>query len=56
VTSGAPAPTLGGSVGLGWIHGEHADGPVELEIRARPVPGLIRVAPWYDPAGERLRG
>ncbi len=56
VTSGAPAPTLGGSVGLGWIHGEHADGPVELEIRARPVPGLIRGAPWYDPAGERLRG
>jgi heterotetrameric sarcosine oxidase gamma subunit len=57
VTSGAPAPSLGGgSVGLGWVHGDVADGPVEVEVRARPVPGEIARTPWYDPDGARLRG
>jgi 4-methylaminobutanoate oxidase (formaldehyde-forming) len=57
VTSGAPAPTLGGgSVGLGWVHGDVADGPGEVEVRARSVPAEIARAPRYDPGGARLRG
>jgi glycine cleavage system aminomethyltransferase T len=54
VTSGGPSATLGGSVGLAWIHGPHADGPVEVEIRARNVAGEIRERSFVDPTGERL--
>ncbi|HEX6844042.1 MAG TPA: FAD-dependent oxidoreductase [Actinomycetota bacterium] len=55
VTSGAPSATLGGSVGLAWIHGGHDDGPVEVEIRARAVPAEMRTDAFHDPAGERMR-
>lgn len=56
VSSGAPSATLGGAVGLAWIHGDHADGPVTVEIRAREAPGEIKREAFYDPRGERLRG
>ena len=55
MTSGAPSATLGGAVGLAWIHGDHADGPGTVEIRAREVPAEIRTEAFYDPLGDRLR-
>ena len=54
VTSASIAPTLGGSVGLAWIHGP-IDGEWQVEVRAEAVPCRVSVEPFYDPRGERLR-
>jgi 4-methylaminobutanoate oxidase (formaldehyde-forming) len=54
VTSAATAPTLGGSAGLGWIHGP-VEGSWEVEVRGEPVACRVSLDPFYDPRGERLR-
>lgn len=54
VTSASLAPTLGGSVGLAWIHGP-VEGSWQVEIRGEPVPCRVGADPIYDPRGERLR-
>jgi glycine cleavage system aminomethyltransferase T/glycine/D-amino acid oxidase-like deaminating enzyme len=57
VTSAGYGHTLGASVGLAWIHGdipEHA--AVTVEVRTRRVPATLRIEPFYDPKGARLRG
>jgi 4-methylaminobutanoate oxidase (formaldehyde-forming) len=52
VTSGAYGHTLGGAVGLAWVHGEvSADAPVTVEVRNRKVPATISSKPFYLPAG-----
>ena len=55
VTSASIAPTLGGSVGLAWVDGP-IDGEWQVEVRAEPVPCRVSLEPFYDPAGDRLRG
>ena len=54
MTSAAIAPTLGGSAGLGWIHGP-LDGAWCVEVRGEPVACRVSLEPFYDPRGERLR-
>jgi glycine cleavage system aminomethyltransferase T/glycine/D-amino acid oxidase-like deaminating enzyme len=55
VTSGGIAPTLGGSAGLAWIHGDPGGDGWGVEIRGEVVPAHIQAAPFYDPLGERAR-
>ena len=55
LTSGAIAPTLGGSAGLGWVHGDLEGDGWGVEIRGEVVPAAVQVEPFYDPRGERLR-
>ena len=54
MTSSAIAPTLGGSAGLGWVHGP-LDGSWCVEVRGEPVVCRVSLEPFYDPRGERLR-
>jgi 4-methylaminobutanoate oxidase (formaldehyde-forming) len=50
VTSGAYGYTLGGAVGLAWIHGDvPEDVPVTVEVRDRRVPATISSKPFYLP-------
>ncbi|MGH2631703.1 MAG: GcvT family protein [Actinomycetota bacterium] len=55
VSSAAIAPTLGGSAGLAWIHGEPAGDGWGVEIRGEVVPAVLQTEPFYDPRGERGR-
>jgi 4-methylaminobutanoate oxidase (formaldehyde-forming) len=55
LTSGAIAPTLGGSAGLGWVHGDLDGDGWGVEIRGEVVPATVQVDPFHDPHGERLR-
>jgi len=55
VSSGSIAPTLGGSAGLAWIHGEPEGDGWGVEIRGEVVPASVRADPFYDPRGRRLR-
>jgi glycine cleavage system aminomethyltransferase T len=56
ITSASIAPTLGGSVGLAWVHGPTDGGTWQVEIGGDPVPCRVSAEPFYDPKGERLRG
>jgi 4-methylaminobutanoate oxidase (formaldehyde-forming) len=56
ITSASIAPTLGGSVGLAWLHGPLDGGAWQVEIGGDPVPCRVSLEPFYDPRGERLRG
>jgi len=50
VSSGAYGSTVGGAVGLAWIHGDvPEDLPVTVEVRNRPVPASISSKPFYVP-------
>jgi glycine cleavage system aminomethyltransferase T/glycine/D-amino acid oxidase-like deaminating enzyme len=55
LTSGAIAPTLGGSSGLGWVYGDLEGEGWGIEIRGEVVPATVQLDPFYDPRGERLR-
>jgi glycine cleavage system aminomethyltransferase T/glycine/D-amino acid oxidase-like deaminating enzyme len=62
VTSGAWGYTLGGSVGLAWIHADEpvtdawlAAAPMSVEIEERLVPAQAQVRAFYDPDGARVR-
>ena len=55
VTSAGVAPTLGGSAGLAWIHGDPGLEGWAVEIRGEAAPVTLQVDPFYDPRGERLR-
>lgn len=54
ITSAAIAPTLGGSAGLGWVRGP-LEGSWHVEIGGEPAPCRIKLDPFYDPGGQRLR-
>ncbi len=56
LTSAGIAPTLGGSAGIAWIHGEPEGDGWGVEVRAEVVPAVVQADPFHDPRGERLRG
>jgi glycine cleavage system aminomethyltransferase T/glycine/D-amino acid oxidase-like deaminating enzyme len=55
LTSGSIAPTLGGSAGLAWVHGDATGDGWAVEVRGEVVPAAVQLEPFYDPRGERLR-
>ncbi len=55
IASAAIAPTLGGSAGLAWIHGEPTGDGWGVEVRGEVRPAAVQVEPFYDPRGERSR-
>jgi sarcosine oxidase subunit alpha len=61
VTSCKWSPVLGRAVGLGWVPARHATDGTKLTIRlgvgtrGTATEGIVRVAPFYDPDGARLR-
>ena len=62
VTSGAYGFTLGGGVGLAWVHGPDGvddawldSGTWRVEIRDRQVPASVHARAFYDPSGARAR-
>ncbi|WP_336715675.1 GcvT family protein [Arthrobacter sp. USHLN218] len=59
VTSGAYGHTVGAAVGHARVAAEVASaGEVEAQVRIKGVlvPALLSRRPFYDPAGERMRG
>ena len=61
VTSSKWSPTLGKAIGLAWVPVEDAvDGhPITIRLGTgrdgASAPAVVRTAPFYDPAGERVR-
>jgi heterotetrameric sarcosine oxidase gamma subunit len=62
VTSGAYGFTLGGGVGLAWVHGPDGvddawldSGEWRVEIRDRQIPATVHARAFYDPSGARAR-
>jgi sarcosine oxidase subunit alpha len=55
VTSAATSPSLARSIGLAWIRTVDGDLPAD-GLRAGDAHATIAPTPFYDPAGERLRG
>jgi heterotetrameric sarcosine oxidase gamma subunit len=56
LSSAGIAPTLGGSAGIAWIHGEPDGDGWGVEVRGEVVPAVVQADPFHDPRGERLRG
>jgi sarcosine oxidase subunit alpha len=54
VTSAARSDAVGATIGLGWLRGN--DGSFPGELRAGATSARVVPTPFYDPAGERLRG
>ena len=63
LTSGNYGHTLGGSVGLGYVH--HRDGITqdyldsgnfEIEVGGERIPAKVSLTAMYDPKAERMRG
>ncbi len=57
VTSARLSPELGKAIGLGWVPPELADEDTELQIRVQGniERGRVKLRPFFDPDGERLR-
>lgn len=61
VTSSKWSPTLGKAIGLAWVPAEDAveDRPLVVRLgtgrEGSTAPAVVRTAPFYDPAGERVR-
>jgi sarcosine oxidase subunit alpha len=57
VTSSRWSPVLRRSIGLAWVPARLAEEGAELELRVdgRVERALVRLQPFHDPAGERLR-
>jgi 4-methylaminobutanoate oxidase (formaldehyde-forming) len=64
ITSGMFGHTVGAALGLGYIanRGGIAStewiraGRYEVEVATQRIPARISLRPFYDPAGERVRG
>lgn len=61
VTSSKWSPTLGKAIGLAWLPAEDVveDQPIVIRLGTgrdgASAPAVVRTAPFYDPAGERVR-
>jgi glycine cleavage system aminomethyltransferase T len=57
VTSARVSERLGRTIGLAWVAPELARGEGEIAIRigTSDERATVTLAPFYDPAGERLR-
>ncbi len=57
VTSSGNSPAVGTTIGLAWVAADQAHDGARFEIRVRDsnVPAFVHEAPFYDPAGERLK-
>jgi sarcosine oxidase subunit alpha len=57
VTSARVSERLGRTIGLAWVGPELAEDAAEIEIRVGSAGerATVTLAPFYDPAGERLR-
>jgi 4-methylaminobutanoate oxidase (formaldehyde-forming) len=56
MSSAGIAPTLGGSAGIAWIHGQPDGDGWGVEVRGEVVPAVVQAEPFHDPRGERLHG
>jgi 4-methylaminobutanoate oxidase (formaldehyde-forming) len=56
LSSAGISPTLGGSAGIAWIHGEPEGDGWGVEVRGEVVPAIVQTDPFHDPDGEHLRG
>lgn len=56
-TFGAPSPTLGKSIGLGYVPTEHSEIGTTLTIKAEggDLTATIVETPFFDPKGDRIR-
>jgi sarcosine oxidase subunit alpha len=55
VTSAAPSPAVGATIGLGWVRRDE-DAALPMALRARGVGATVVPTPFYDPEGARMRG
>lgn len=62
ITSGAYGHTLGGCIGLGYVHttaGESDDevlaGPYAIEVACQRYKAAASLSPMYDPKNEKIR-
>jgi glycine cleavage system aminomethyltransferase T len=57
VTSARRSAKLGTSIGLAWVPPELAeeDSQFEIRVNGRLEPARVRLRPFFDPDGERLR-
>jgi glycine cleavage system aminomethyltransferase T len=57
ITSARQSAKLGRSIGLAWVPPELAQEDTRLEVRidGRLEPARVRLRPFFDPDGERLR-
>ena len=57
VTSSRRSAKLGRSIGLAWVPPAQAreDAPLEIRVDGRLEPARVRLRPFFDPEGERLR-
>jgi glycine cleavage system aminomethyltransferase T len=57
VTSARRSELVGSVVGLAWVPPELAveDAELQLQVDGAPHPARVRLQPFHDPAGERVR-
>jgi sarcosine oxidase, subunit alpha len=57
VTSARRSELLGSVVGLAWVPPELAveDAEIQVQVDGEPRSGRVRLKPFHDPAGERVR-
>lgn len=57
VTSARASAVVGGVIGLAWVPPELAVEDAELQVQVDGAPriGRVRLKPFYDPEGERMR-
>jgi len=57
VTSARLSPHLGRAIGMAWVHPELAHDGAEIEIKVNGglAGARVRLQPFFDPEGERLR-
>jgi sarcosine oxidase subunit alpha len=57
VTSVRRSPHLGRVIGMAWVPPElaHEDAPLDIKVNGGVQPGRVRLRPFFDPDGDRLR-
>jgi 4-methylaminobutanoate oxidase (formaldehyde-forming) len=62
ITSGAYGHTLGGCIGLGYVHTDHGvkpdevlEGDYEIEVAGERFAADVSLRPMYDPKNEKIR-